>query len=417
MPSFSLTALSGIGRNAACFLLLIAGAACGSDTAVTPAVPAEPVTMVSLGNSAVATRYTAEIAVRGTLAYTTTWGGALRVPGVQGNAIFVWDVGGNAPILVDSLIVSGAISTIGDVAVTDDGKFLIVATERAPGSIVIFDLTDPRHPHEVQRYSDANTAPGVHTAEIARVNGTLYGFLAIDPGSGAPARIVTVDLSNPLSPNAVFMKIGGTPYLHDTFARSGYLFVALWNDGMQIWDIGGGSAGAAPDNPKVLGTVHPVGGEVHNIWWYHDASGSKRYAFTGEEGPGTIGSSSRGDIHVIDVSDFAAPREVAFYHVDGAGTHNFSVDETNGILYAAYYNGGVRAIDVRGDLSTCTSLQQEATDGGVVRCDLRRMGREMGIGLLDRGMPVYVWGVQYQDGFVYASDMLNGIWKLQAVHR
>jgi hypothetical protein len=27
---------------------------------------------------------------------------------------------------------------------------------------------------------------------------------------------------------------------------------------------------------------------------------------------------------------------------------------------------------------------------------------------------VYVWGVQYLNGSVYASDMLNGIWKLQA---
>jgi len=25
---------------------------------------------------------------------------------------------------------------------------------------------------------------------------------------------------------------------------------------------------------------------------------------------------------------------------------------------------------------------------------------------------VYIWGVQYLDGSVYASDMLNGIWKL-----
>jgi len=27
---------------------------------------------------------------------------------------------------------------------------------------------------------------------------------------------------------------------------------------------------------------------------------------------------------------------------------------------------------------------------------------------------VYVWGVQYLNGSVYASDMLSGIWKLRA---
>jgi hypothetical protein len=41
------------------------------------------------------------------------------------------------------------------------------------------------------------------------------------------------------------------------------------------------------------------------------------------------------------------------------------------------------------------------------------MGREIGIGLeLNRN--VYVWGVQYLAGTVYASDMVNGIWKLKA---
>ena len=50
------------------------------------------------------------------------------------------------------------------------------------------------------------------------------------------------------------------------------------------------------------------------------------------------------------------------------------------------------------------------------------MGRELGSIL---GGPVnvagfdhpYVWGVHYQNGFVYASDMANGIWKLRAISR
>jgi hypothetical protein len=161
--------------------------------------------------------------------------------------------------------------------------------------------------------------------------------------------------------------------------------------------------------------VKTVGGEAHNIWWYHDANGSKRFAFVGEEGPGSIGTTSRGDIHVIDISDPSAPTEVAFYHVDGAGTHNFSVDEANGVLYAAYYNGGVRAIDIRGDLAAC-SASEKAVDqsSGKTRCDLRLMGRELAIGLTDVGKGVYVWGVQYLNGNVYASDMINGIWKLES---
>jgi hypothetical protein len=83
------------------------------------------------------------------------------------------------------------------------------------------------------------------------------------------------------------------------------------------------------------------------------------------------------------------------------------VDEFRGILYAAYYNGGIRALDITGGLSTCDAAAK-SSDG---RCDLGKMGREIAHGLADVG-PVYVWGVQYTGANVYASDMLNGIWKL-----
>ena len=193
----------------------------------------------------------------------------------------------------------------------------------------------------------------------------------------------------------------------------------MWNDGVAIWDIGGGGMGGTVANPVELGRLETVNGEVHNIWWMKDSvTGIARYAFIGEEGPGTIGVSSTGDVHVVDVSTPSAPREVAFYTVPGAGTHNFSVDEQNGILYAAYYNAGVRALDVRGDLGTCTDAQKSSpANTTVALCDLRKMGRELGIGLSDRGNAVYVWGVQYLSGSLYASDMINGLWKLTPVTR
>jgi hypothetical protein len=203
----------------------------------------------------------------------------------------------------------------------------------------------------------------------------------------------------------------GNPFVHDVYVRDGILITALWNDGIKLWDIGGGGQGGSISNPVALGSVVTVGGEAHNVWWFHNAAtGAKRFAFVGQEGPGSVGSSSSGDIHVVDVSNFASPREVAFYHLDGAGTHNFSVDETRGILYAAYYNGGVRAIDVSGDLSSCDAASK-SIDG---RCDLAKMRRELAHGP-DTTDPVYVWGVQLSGGHVYASDMINGIWKMNPV--
>jgi len=84
------------------------------------------------------------------------------------------------------------------------------------------------------------------------------------------------------------------------------------------------------------------------------------------------------------------------------------MDEPSGVLYAAYYNGGVVALDVRGDLGSCKA-DERAADG---RCDLARMGRLIGRGLHDIGQPVYVWGVQLAGNDLYASDMLSGLFKL-----
>ena len=380
--------------------LLVIG--CNADDVIPPSPPTESQALAVLGQGAVSDRYTGELWVRGSIAYTTTWGTRAN----QGNAINIWDVSGNVPTLVNTVIVPNA-ATLGDVQASEDGQLLIVATEYSPnGSIMIYSLADPTNPQLITRYATGLTSPGVHTAEVQRVNGKLYAFLSIDPGGGNPARLVIVDLSNPAVPTQVFTAEMGSPFVHDVYVRDGILITALWNLGITIWDIGGAGAGSVA-NPIALGSVL-TGGQAHNVWWYHNAvTGEKRYAFVGQEGQGSVGFSSSGDIHVVDVSNFASPHEVAFFHLDGAGTHNFSVDEVRGILYAAYYNGGVRAIDITGDLSSCDAADRSA-DG---RCDLAAMGREVAHGLQDQGL-VYVWGVQLSGGRLYASDMLNGLWKL-----
>jgi hypothetical protein len=105
-------------------------------------------------------------------------------------------------------------------------------------------------------------------------------------------------------------------------------------------------------------------------------------------------SASTGDIHVLDVSDLAHPNEVASFHLDGAGTHNFWMDEDAQILYAAYYNQGVVALDVSGTLlgDLSTRLIDSIRPGGIGS--------------------TYTWGVQLQ-GSLYAVDMLSGFWQLE----
>ena len=384
--------------------ILLAG--CGPDFAgpdpdpgPNPATDTLPV----LGHGLIESRYTAEVAARGDWAYTSTWGNR----GAFGNAVFVWDVAAAVPVLVDSLIVLHA-GTTGDVQISDDGELLVVATEGTLGSIVIYDRATPARPAHIATFSSSNTAGGVHTVKLGTVAGRHYAFLSINPFT-APARLVIVDITEPAAPVEVLMREMGSPYVHDVFVRDGILFTALWHDGVTIWDIGGAGEGGTPADPVEIASFIPASGSIHNLWWFHDPDAQQqRYLFLGEEGPGSVGSrTSTGDIHVLDISNLGQPEQVAVYSLPGAGTHNFWMDEASGILYAAYYNGGVRAIDVRGDLGECTAAQR-TVEG---HCDLRLMGREAGVSLFGG---TFIWGVVHQGTHVYASDMLSGLYKIDA---
>jgi hypothetical protein len=407
--------LAPMRRFALSVLMLAAGSGCGdgpsqpaddnqqppADTAQTGAFTAVPFTL--LGHSDVADRFTSEVWVRGSTAYTSTWGTRGITPG---NAVKIWDVSGNTPTLVDSVIVSNA-GTTGDVQVSDDGSLLAVAIEPRPnGGLALYSLANPRKPQLLIRYSSPKLEAGVHTAEIARVGGTLYAFCAIDPANLVPAQLVILSLANPAAPVEVASLTIGNPFIHDVFVRDGYLFTAEWNDGVGIYDIG--AEGGSVSSPRLISRTATVGGQVHNLWWFHDpANGSKRYVFAGQEGPGSVGFSSTGDMHVLDISTRTSPREVAVFAVANAGVHNFSMDEARGRLYAAYYNGGVRVLGVRGDLSACAA-NEKTVDG---RCDLAKMGRVIAFANTGAAGLTYVWGVHAQSNALYASDMLSGLYK------
>jgi hypothetical protein len=360
-------------------------------------------TMPVLGFGAVTERYTGEVAARGDWAYTSTWGNR-QAPG---NVVKVWNVANNVPVLVDSLRIPGA-STTGDVQISDDGALLVVAVEHNPnGAIMIYDRSNPAKPDSIRRFSSPNTRQGVHTVKLGRVNGRHYAFLSVNPGAN-PGRLVIVDITDPSSPSEVWSQTMGRPFIHDVFVRDGLLFAALWHDGLRIFDIGGGGRGGSPSSPVVVGNIPTLSGSIHNIWWFHDpTTSSKRYVFLGEEAPASVLTNAAGDLHVIDVTDMSNPVQVAQYGVAGAGAHNFWMDEQSGILYAAFYNGGVRALDVRGDLGTCDASFRNARGF----CDLRQMGREKAVAV---PAGAYVWGVVFQDAHVYASDMLAGLYKFDA---
>ncbi|MEP6509185.1 MAG: hypothetical protein ABJC63_13255, partial [Gemmatimonadales bacterium] len=151
------------------FIATVSAMSCKSSDPVDPnkqVLPDTPFTLSVEARGAVDDRFTAELWVNGGFAYTTTWGNRTSSSGsARGNAIKIWSLAAATPLLVDSVIVSAA-TTLGDVQVSEDGKYLVVATELAPGSIVVYSLTNPAKPVQIARFQNAQTDPGVHTAEI-----------------------------------------------------------------------------------------------------------------------------------------------------------------------------------------------------------------------------------------------------------
>jgi hypothetical protein len=382
-----------LGGTCACALLL----ACGGDGSSGGGPPPGPGFTVLGGGNNVPERYSSDLWVHGAWAYTGTWGASPR-NGVRGDAVKIWSLGaGGAPVLVDSIKIP-AISTVSDVQVSDDGGVLVFSTERgANAGLFVYDLTDPRTP----AFRDSVlVADGIHTATIADLGAGRYVFAARDPPDPA---LLVYDITVPSSiALRATVPIPPDYGIHDTYVRDGLAFVFAWNTGVIIYDVGNGLRGGSPSSPvevsRLLTKDDGVanGAAVHNGWWFHNpVRGESRYLFVGQEGAGVIGAASSGDLHVVDVADLAHPQEVAFFHLDGAGTHNFWMDEPRQILYLAYYNGGVVALDVSGELQ------------GDLSNRLIAQIRPGGPG------DTYVWGVQLSGGSLYAIDMLSGLWQLE----
>jgi hypothetical protein len=375
-------------------LALLAGCG-GSDGSPTGPAPGAAFRVKAGGNN-VPDRYSSDLWVHGSWAYTGTWGGAFR-NGTPGNAVKIWSLDNSgAPSLADSIIIP-AIGTVSDLQVSDDGAVLVVSTEiGANAGLFVYGLADPQRPTLLD---SALVPEGIHTATIADLGGRRYVFAARDP---AKTELQIYDITDPTAlALAATVPIPPNYGIHDTYVRDGLAFVFAWNSGVMIYDVGNGMSGGSPAAPRLVSQLVTSddgvkgGSAVHNGWWFHNpVSGENRYLFIGQEGAGRIGSASSGDLHVVDVSDLRRPVEVASFRLEGAGVHNFWMDEQRQILYMAYYNGGVVALDVsgelRGDLSS--RLIAEIKPGG--------------------DTDTYTWGVQLANGSLYAIDMLSGLWQL-----
>ena len=331
-----------------------------------------------------------------------------------GDRIYAVDVTDPShPAITDSVVVDARV--VNDVMTTEDGKFGVMTREGAStrkNGIVILSFEDPAHPKPIAEFTETVTG-GVHSTYVYR------GYVYLTDDATGSMRVI--DIRDPYHPKQVARwqverpEAGRT--LHDIDVRDGLATLSYWNDGLVILDVGNGMKGGSPESPQLVAQfkydlnalykkVELVGGPgfirgTHTSWRHG------RYVFVGDEvfparqqggGPGVIGlGRAYGRLHVIDISDLNSPREVAWYEPTDGGVHNVWI--AGDTLYLGDYQGGLRVLDISGEL----------------RGDLLAQGREYAhihTGDKDGVTPntANAWGAIYRNGLIYVPDINSGLW-------
>ena len=330
-------------------------------------------------------------------AITGTWG-------ARGEA-FLWDVTDPSNIhTIDTVQVDAR--TVNDVKVSEDGTIAVITREGASNrknGIIILDVTNPAETKILSEYTDGLTG-GVHNTFIyenhvyAVNNGRKYDIINIE------------DPRNPYTVGVFELETPGHS-IHDVWIEDGIAYSSNWGDGVVVVDVGSTNsadmpgAGGSPNNPTPLGSYSYPSGWNHAAFPFKSKSTGKFYVAAGDEafpyGLDTQGPNrAAGWIHFIEFDGWDNPDEVARYQVPEAGSHNYWIE--NDVMYAAFYNGGLRVVDVSGDLMG----------------DLYEQGREIALFLPsdpNAAIPnsTFTWGPQPYKGLIFLSDWNSGIWAVK----
>jgi hypothetical protein len=332
-------------------------------------------------------------------AITGTWG-------ANGDTYF-WDVTDPANIVsIDTVRVDAR--TVNDVKISADGTIGVITREGASdrkNGMVVLDVSNPRDVKILSEYNEGLTG-GVHNAFIyedhvyAVNNGRRYDIINIE------------DPENPVTVGRFELDTPGHS-IHDVWIEDGIAYSSNWSDGVVAVDIGSrdselADAGGSPENPVQLGSYSYPSGRNHAAFPFKSQSTGDFYVIAGDESfPYGLPTRSNpvaaaGWIHFIKFDGWEQPKEVARYQVPEAGTHNFWV--VGDLLFVAYYNAGLRIVDISGELMG----------------NLYDQGRE--IAKFEPTHPdaivpnaPFTWGPQPYKGHIFISDWNSGLWAIKLV--
>jgi hypothetical protein len=338
-----------------------------------------------LSRGTVTANFSSDLWLSGGFGYTGSWLGREVTERLPGDRILAWDLAEpSAPRLTAEIAVDARI--VNDVKIRADNALAVLTHEGSAdglNGITVLNLADPLHPAIITRFIEGFET-GVHNVWIegdfiyAAVNGVGNGLRVID-------------VADPAQPATVASFAAEASFLHDVLVSDGLAFLSHWDAGLIILDVGNGIAGGSPAAPVEVSRVLTEGGQTHNAWYWAEAG----YVFVGEEDFETPGR-----VHVVDVRDLRAPREVATYSIAGAPPHNFWLDEERRVLYVAWYTAGIVAIDVSGEL--LGELEKQGREVAALR-----YGSDAGCRSADG---TCAWAPQLHQGLVYVSDLNTGLW-------
>ncbi len=338
---------------------------------------------------------------------------------VSGGFAFFYDVTDPGAITkIDSIQVDAR--TVNDVKASPDGRYAALSREGATNrrnGLVILDMADPRNPTVASVYEEGITG-GVHN-----MFATDDYLFALSDGD----KYVIIDVTDIYAPRYVSEYNHPDSRVHDVWVHDGIAYSSEWGTGVVVVDVGNGRWGGSPENPVFVTSFPTPTGSTHAAFPYFQESTGKTYLFLGDEimqrrglawagYPRSMGSYAdqydpqtatggiplvtRGYIQIFDFTDPERPEMVARYEVPEFGTHNLWVEDD--MLYQAYYEGGLRVVDVSGELMG----------------NLYTQGRE--IAVFKSASPAgytpnatMVWGAQPHKGHVFFSDTNSGLWAVR----
>jgi hypothetical protein len=339
-----------------------------------------------------------------------------------GSHAFVWDVTDPSNIhKTDSIQVDAR--SVNDVKVSPDGRYGVISREGASNrrnGVVILDLATPAHPTIASIY-DSGLTGGVHN--VFATDEYLFALSAGD-------KYMILDMADITNPTYVSQYNHPNSRVHDVWVHDGIAYSAEWNTGVVVVDVGNGRWGGSIDNPVLVTTFKLPSTATHAVFPYYQESTETFYLFVGDEivsrrglawegngpdhrqaydpetGKGGYPRATSGYIQIVDFTDPENPQMVARYEVTEYGTHNMWVEDD--VLYQAYYEGGMRLVDVSGELMG----------------NLYTQGREISVYKANDPLgwipnAPAAWSVMPYKGHIFFSDINSGLWsvKLQSKER